>query len=130
MTPDYWPDFTPPEQIRAPIHILKEQGAILERKTKGIIRSEFSTRPSQIGNFWVGWDLYSPLLSGYSYHLLDLTYPPTFYPLSIAGGGTNFEVQNEKGFHEALAKILGSAQTKQIIEAIMVQATAAGEPVG
>jgi hypothetical protein len=123
---DYWGVFTPPEHLRSPALHLKEQAAALEEKTKGLVRASMVSDASDDGGFFVVFQLWSPLLEHYRYRLLELRYPLNGYPLQMTAGDEEVVAQNEGEFQQALARVLGSQRTTQIVEAIMAQAVAVG----
>jgi hypothetical protein len=127
-TTDFWPDFQAPEAIKSPVFLLKEQAAALRKKTRGLVLAGLRPASTPDGSFWVGFDLYSPALGEYSYRLFEVTYPPEFFPITLTADGSR-TVQNLDEFKAALEAVIGSPRTKQIIEAIMAQATALG-PTG
>src|SRR2546425_3247198 len=80
---DYWPDFQAPEAINSPVFLLKEQAAALQQKTKGLVLAGLRPASAPDGSFWVGFDLYSPALGEYTYHLFEVTYPPELFPVTL-----------------------------------------------
>jgi hypothetical protein len=74
----------------------------------------------------VGFDLYSPALGEYTYRLFEVTYPPQFFPITLTAMGRVEKAQNMQHFRSLLEDVLRSPETKQIVEAIMAQATALG----
>src|SRR5437660_1671172 len=123
---DYWPDFQTPEAIGSPVFLLKEQAAKLQQKTKGLVCAGLRPASAPDGSFWVGFDLYSPALGEYTYLLFEVTYPPQFFPVTLTAGDEVRTAQTLDQFRALLESILRSPRTKQIVEAIMAQATALG----
>src|SRR5207247_9955819 len=123
---DLWPDFQAPEAINSPAFLLKEQAAKLQQKTKGLVLAGLRSASAPDGSFWVGFDLYSPALGEYSYRLFEVTYPPEFFPISLTAGDVAQTAQTLDQFQALLESVLRSPRTKQIVEAIMAQATALG----
>src|SRR5262245_5663268 len=80
---DPWPDFQTPEAINSPVFLLKEQAALLRQKTKGLVRAGLRPASTRDGSFWVGFDLYSPALGEYTFHLFEVTYPLQFLPITL-----------------------------------------------
>jgi hypothetical protein len=128
-TTDLWPDFQAPEAINSPVFLLKEQAAALQKKTKGLVLAGLRPASAPDGNFWVGFDLYSPALGEYSYRLFSVTYPPEFFPITLTAADGAKTAQSLGQFKGLLESVIRSPRTKQVIEAIMAQATALG-PVG
>lgn len=123
---DLWPDFQAPESIDSPVFLLKEQAAKLQQKTQGLVLAGLRPASAPDGNFWVGFDLYSPALGEYTYRLLEVTYPPQFFPVTLTAGDGSQTAQNRDQFKAFLEAVLRSPRTKQIVEAIMAQASALG----
>src|SRR5262245_9187832 len=124
---DLWPDFQAPETINSPVFLLKEQAAKLQQKTNGLVLAGLRPASTPDGSFWVGFDLYSPALGEYTYRLFQVTYPPEFFPVTLdAGDGAPRLAQNLTEFEHFLESLLRSPRTKQVVEAIMAQATALG----
>jgi hypothetical protein len=128
-TIDLWPDFQVPEEINSPVFLLKEQAAQLEKKTKGLVQAGLRPASTPDGGFWVGFDLYSPALGEYMYRLFEVTYPLQFFPVKLTAGDGVRIAQTPQEFKTLLESVLRSPRTKQVVEAIMAQATALG-PVG
>jgi hypothetical protein len=123
---DLWPDFQAPESINSPVFLLKEQAAKLQQKTKGLVRAGLRPASAPDGSFWVGFDLYSPALGEYTYHLFEVTYPPQFFPVTLTAADGSRTAQTLDQFKALLESVLRSPRTKQVVEAIMAQATALG----
>jgi hypothetical protein len=125
---DLWPEFRAPEDVNSPIFLLKQQAAALERKTKGLVGAELKSAVTPDKRFWVGFDLYSPALGEYSYRLFEVTYPPEFYPLTFSGPNGDEVASTPDNFRVSLVSALQATRTRQVVEAIMAQATALGGP--
>jgi hypothetical protein len=123
---DLWPDFQAPKAINSPVFLLKEQAAQLQQKTKGLVLAGLRPASAPDGSFWVGFDLYSPALGEYTYRLFEVTYPPQFFPVTLTAADGPQTAQNLDQFKGLLESVLRSPRTKQVVEAIMAQATALG----
>ena len=123
---DLWPEFQAPEAINPPVFLLKEQAATLQRKTKGLVLSGLRPASAPYGSFWVGFDLYSPALGEYTYRLFEVTYPPQFFPVTLTAADGAQTAQTMDQLKTLLESVLRSPRTKQVVEAIMAQATALG----
>ncbi len=128
-TTDLWPDFQAPEAVNSPVFLLKEQAAALQKKTKGLVLAMLRSASTPGGNFWVGFDLYSRALGEYSYRLFEVTYPPEFVPITLITTDGPQTAETLEQFKRLLESVIRSLRTKQVIEAIMAQATALG-PAG
>jgi hypothetical protein len=112
--------------INSPVLLLKEQAAKLQQKTKGLVLARLRPAFAPDGSFWVGFDLYSPALGEYTYRLFEVTYPPQFFPVTLTAADEVQTAQTLDQFKTALESVLRSHRTKQVVEAIMAQATALG----
>lgn len=124
---DLWPEFQAPEAINTPVFLLKEQAAALKQKTSGLVCA--GLRPASLpeGDFWVGFDLYSPALGEYTYRLFQVTYPVQLFPVTLTAGNEVKTAHTLDEFKALLESVLRSSRTKQVVEAIMAQATALGK---
>jgi hypothetical protein len=123
---DIWPDFQAPESIDSPVFLLKDLAAQLKQKTKGLVLAGLRPASTPEGSFWVGFDLSSPALGEYTYRLFEVTYPPQLFPVTVNAMGQTREAQSMNQLRTLLEAVLRSPQTKQVVEAIMAQATALG----
>ncbi len=123
---DFWPDFQAPEAVNSPVFLLKELAAALQQKTKGLVLAGLRPASAPDGSFWVGFDLSSPALGEYTYRLFEVTYPPQFFPVTRTAAGRVEKAQNMQQLRVLLEGVLRSPETKQVVEAIMAQATALG----
>src|SRR5262249_11598885 len=105
MTDDLWPIFTIPTEVKAPVHLLKEQAAALPRKTNKIAQGYVSSFPAGPNNFGYVFQLESSLLPGYSYQLLTITYPLDFYPVTLTAFDEPMTAANEADFRAKLAGV-------------------------
>jgi hypothetical protein len=125
-TLDLWPDFQTPETINSPVFLLREQAEKLQQKTTGLVLAGLRPASAPDGTFWVGFDLYSHALGEYTYRLFEVTYPPEFFPISLTAADGTKTAHNPDEFKRLLESVLRSPRTKQVVEAIMAQATALG----
>jgi hypothetical protein len=102
--------------------------AALKKTTRGLVLAGLRPALTPDGSFWVGFDLYSPALGENSYRLFQVTYPPEFFPITLTADGSR-TAQTLEEFKAVLESVIRSPRTKQVIEAIMAQATALG-PAG
>ena len=121
---DLWPEFQAPDAINSPVFLLKEQAAKLQQKTKGLVRAGLRPASTPDGTFWVGFDLYSPALGEYTYRLFEVTYPPALRPITLTDSEGPHTVHDLQDFRGLLEGVLRSPRTKEVVEAIMAQASA------
>jgi hypothetical protein len=125
-TDDLWPDFQTPATVNSPVFLLKEQAEKLQQKTKGLVMAGLRPASAPDGSFWVGFDLYSPALGEYAFRLFQVTYPLQFFPLTLTFEGRDQTATSPEQFRTTLESVLRSPRTRQVVEAIMAQATALG----
>jgi hypothetical protein len=123
---DLWPDFQTPETIDSPVFLLRDQAEKLQKKTRGLVLAGLRPASAPDGTFWVGFDLYSHALGEYTYRLFEVTYPPEFFPVTLTAADGTKTAQTREEFQALLESVLRSPRTKQVVEAIMAQATALG----
>lgn len=85
---DLWPDDFGSANIITPVSILREQASKLGEKTKNVVEAqviEAQERPfwANSGDFTYNFYLVAPLLKGYRYKLLVMSYSITMYPVKI-----------------------------------------------
>ncbi len=144
-TVDLWGDIVT-EPIKTPLSILKEQGALLERKTKGILtvgvkvdsvrENNLSAFPFLFNNnlpknaiLRYAFYIKSPSLN-YSYHLFSVFQPveifPSIFDVSIFEDEENKLMANDENeFITILGEILQSPKTQRIISSLFSQSTEA-----
>lgn len=123
---DLWPDFEPPEAVKSPVFLLKEQAVKLGQKTKGLVQAGLRPASMPDGSFWIGFDLHSPALGEYLYRLFEVSYPVKLYPITVRTEEGTQTAQTKEQFAPILESVLRSPRTKEVVEAIMAQATALG----
>jgi hypothetical protein len=102
------------------------QGDCRKRLTWGEPRKARAPHLETEEPFWVGFDLYSPALGEYTYRLFEVTYPPQFFPVTLTAADGVQTAQTLDQLKTILELVLRSPRTKQVVEAIMAQATALG----
>lgn len=125
--PDLWGELPLTETARTPVTILREQAALLEKKTENVLQGNIHIRPSTYGNgFSASFDIIAPSLDDYSYRVLTIDYPISMYPLKIREEVTGrppmpIECSNEESFMQALGEILAHPQMKKVVASLMAQ---------
>jgi hypothetical protein len=127
MPDDLWPNFSPPANRNAPVHLLKQQAAALGSKTDNIVLGVVQSFPAGDVKFGYSLDLYSASLGGYRFRLLQIVYPLEFYPVTMTAFGIDYEAKDPAMFRDQLARVFNDPKTKQAVEAIMAQAVALKE---
>ena len=133
-TVDLWGDIVT-EPVRTPLTILKEQGALLERKTNGVLTTEVRSSSGQQSNSIRHSFMIKASSLNYAYMLFSLEYnlaspfPVNFIEFEPVGTGaftkSNEKVaKNEGEFLELLKKIFQSPDTQRIIATLLTQSAA------
>ncbi len=78
---DFWGNINTEEVVRTPVSILKEQAALLGKKTKNVLEAKVDTIKLEDG--WFGHRLFlvAPTLDNYTYELLRFCHPIQLYPV-------------------------------------------------
>ncbi|HWE96490.1 MAG TPA: hypothetical protein VG269_21185 [Tepidisphaeraceae bacterium] len=134
-TPDLWPMDFGPVDAHLPVVILREQAALLSKKTSGLVQAEVRTSSREHSALKIACDfehrfyLIAPALDNYRYYLFmvghgaaDL-YPVHFYPRESEG--EDVELRSEKEFLNKLAEVFSSDDTRRIIQTLIAQSQAA-----
>jgi len=145
---DLWPkSIVETARLISPLSILKEQAALLGKKTSNILEGlvmPISYEETLLGfvkgintdeALYYAFIITAPTLS-YRYRLFTITQSIDLYPLWIAlpgdiaselGVQRDLKVNSESEFLEALAKIFASKKTGRIIHGLLAQAGAVME---
>jgi hypothetical protein len=128
-TVDLWGDIIT-EPIRTPQLILKEQGALLERKTKGILTVEVSSTTLSGDIFQHVFKIKSSNMN-YSYQAFYIRHPVDLYPVIFHSTPLEEKsdellipkAKDEKEFMELLKQILQSEKIQKVINSLISQST-------
>lgn len=116
---DFWGEIAP-AQVRTPVSILREQAALLGRKTNNTLEAKVSTTVSEASLFVHNFDLVVPALDGYTYRLFRLYHGADIYPVRTDDTPQK-RLENEYEFSEWLRERLSSPETKRIIANLLAQ---------
>jgi hypothetical protein len=120
---DYWPADIGQSNTVTPAAMMRAQAALLGQKTNQQITANVQSLGGNPAEFTWSFQLMSPSLGSYRYELFRVTHPLTLYPATfIWEEHPNATVQNEEGFKNFLKQVIGSDQTKNIIQALLAQA--------
>jgi hypothetical protein len=117
-TTDFW-GVLPVEPLRTPLTIMREQAALLGRRTNGVLEAEVQTSVDE-QEFIHSFDLVVPSLQFYRYTLFRVRHGAMIYPVRAGVG----DLQNETAFTNWLKTILTSGKTQKIIANLLSQAKA------
>jgi len=120
---DFWPSDIGQSNIITPVAMMREQAALLGDKTNQQVTANVQSlggAPTQLN--W-SFQLVSPALGNYRYELFRVTHPLALYPATVGWEGhPTMSIDSEEAFRVALKQILGSDQTKKIVQALLAQA--------
>ena len=130
---DLWPDDIPTyTNLKPPVAILKEQGALLGGKTSNLVEGVVNTASSSDGAFSASFLILGTAIN-YSYKLLSMSHSIDMYPLTITTDGDILEklpaemkdkddklvADSEAKFMEILKAIFATQKVRKVIEAII-----------
>ena len=130
---DLWGNINSEEFVRTPASILKEQAALLGKKTGNVLEARVETTTLPSGWFGHKLLLVAPTLDNYTYELLKFSHPIQLYPVNpdtfvidprIPAIGQTFgprTVPNEESFVKWLGEKLSSDETHRIIATLLSQ---------
>ena len=136
MVDDLWPDVNLKPTTQAPYSILREQAALLGKKTRNVVEAEVS-RIEGVSEFTYRFSLVSPVLGSYEYELFSVRHGVVFYPLYVKldtyireelrtayqPDNTGWvPIRSEEEFIKLLRDVFNSQRTRQVIQAILAQA--------
>jgi hypothetical protein len=132
---DLWPpSFEAVSEPNPPIDILREQAALLEQKTGGVVLAEVLS--GYDSNFIVvhrgktslpishSFYLVAPALENYRYQLFRIDQPIEHYPLFIIGSPIgDLEVESQEEFVETLRRIFSDDKTQKVIQSLIAHSS-------
>jgi hypothetical protein len=125
--PDLWPEELKTLEITPPSSILREQADLLKKKTNGLVEGRVEVMRSSENDerLRIAFYLVAPNLDEYSYRLLVVNHPMSYYPLTIESHSkASLQCANEEAFMNALKNIFKSDPTTNTIGALMAQSGA------
>lgn len=116
---DLWPDDIAATSIVPPVSILREQAAILSRKTKQLLRArvETASEGQLIRHVFV---ISAPAID-YNLELFHMSHEITLYPIDLYWAGKYDKIEDEAQLIEALKKIFGASDTKKLVHSLLAQ---------
>ncbi len=138
---DLWPVMTATTTTQnTPVSILRDQAALLEKKTDGLVIADVKRRNVEVPEiiyavtkagvkeenaqnvFAYSFYLIAPALEKYRYLLFWMLHPIEMYPLLIRDSPEGeFKVESENEFLQVLRRIFGSEKTQRVIQAMITQ---------
>ena len=117
--PDFWGNLDV-QTITTPVSILREQAALLGKKTKNVIEAQVDTDAAG-GKFHHSFNLVVPTLDDYTYQLFAIRHEIDLYPVSVVWSGGGIALSTEQDFKDWVQATLSSSQTRRIITNLLSQ---------
>lgn len=130
-----WPEEFKPKEIKSAKVILKEQAMLLPKLTGDMVYAEVkkmkkidAIQAPHNNDFSYSFYLLGKFLEGYSFKVLDFSYPITMYPVKITldeliakemETKEQIEIKDENEFISILGKVLNSDRIKDIVGSII-----------
>ena len=120
---DYWPNDITNVTVVTPVSFLREQASFLGAKTNQQLTAEVRALPAIPGASFVwSFQLWSPALKNYRYELFRVTHEITLYPATVTWENNPTRVvRDETQLKDQLRTIIGSEQTRKIVQALLAQ---------
>jgi hypothetical protein len=116
--PDLWPEIEQTELL-PPVAILREQAALLGKKTNHLLEGQVVTK-TDVGRFFHSFYIVAPALSSYTYRLFGINHDENLYPVQADSASLG----SEQELLEHIRKILNSDKTKRVIGSLLAQVKA------
>jgi hypothetical protein len=118
-----WGEFDNPVNQRTPTSILREQAAILNQLTKGVLIGSIEQEPAPNNVLVYNFAITAPAINNHKFTILTVQYAITIYPLTLTDRTTQVQRQclNEEAFTTTLKGILSSLQVRRVISALLIQ---------
>ncbi|HTY88633.1 MAG TPA: hypothetical protein VMB80_14290 [Candidatus Acidoferrum sp.] len=118
-----WGELIEPAQARTPTAILREQAAMLNQLTRGVLIGSVEQEPTTNNTLIYTFSITAPAINNHKFAILTLQYSLTIYPLALTDHTTQVQRQclNEENFTSTLKSILSSTQVRRVIAALLIQ---------
>lgn len=125
-----WGEFDDYSNQRTPTSILREQAAILNQITKGVLIASIEQEPVANGVLTYNFAVTAPAINNYKFTIVTVQYSITIYPLTLTDRTTQVQRQclNEEGFISTLKLVLSSTQVRRVISALLIQSRDSSQP--
>ncbi len=130
---DLWPEDIGQVKIKSPVVILKEQAALLGKKTHNLLEAAAGQGDTPGDDFSYNFNITAPALGLYTYRLFAIDHGIGLYPLNIAiddeicrqiapdAKDNRLRIQSEDEFLEILRRIFASTKTRVLISGLLAQ---------
>ena len=118
-----WGQIEDPVNQRTPTSILREQAAILNQLTKGVLIGSIEQEAAPNNELVYNFAITAPAINNHKFTILTVHYAITIYPLTLTDRTTQVQRQclNEDVFASTLKGILSSLQVRRVIAALLIQ---------
>jgi hypothetical protein len=119
MPEDLWPSNIADSKLVPPVALLREQAALLGRKTRQLIDGEVTTDTTGalfVHHFYIA----APTLQ-YRFELFTVSHGVTFYPLTRRHLNRSTAAASENEFKEKLQEIFADQHTLNVVHSILAQ---------
>ena len=116
---DLWPDDIGETDLVPPVAVLREQAALLGKKTRPLVRArvESSGDGEMLHHTFT---LTAPALD-YRLELFTVVHPVSFYPMMFFWRGERKDLSTPEEFMEHLKTVLQSNDTKKVVHSLLAQ---------
>jgi hypothetical protein len=128
--PDLWPEIEQ-SQVIPPVAILREQAALLGKKTNHLLDGRVDTRVTIDGRFVHSFYIVAPALGDYTYKLFEVSHDENPYPvygaaLAASAGvilkpDLSVSLNTEQEFVDYVRTTLNLDNTKRVIGNLLAQ---------
>jgi hypothetical protein len=134
---DLWPkdlDQLAKSSAAAPVNILKEQAAVLGKRTNGLLDAEAVPHrdPYDTTKLRYSFEIVAAALQNYRYELFQIVHGPEMYPVTFkveremsndvkADSYGGIDASNEEEFKKTFALILNSQKARKVISGLLAQ---------
>ena len=118
-----WGEIVEPSNAKTPTAILREQAAILNQLTRGILIGSIEQVSTPNNTLIYDFAITAPAINNYKFSILTVQYSITIYPLTLTDHTTQVQRQclNEEAFTTTLKSVLSSTQVRKVISGLLIQ---------
>ena len=118
-----WGEMDLHRKLPDPVLWIQKQAELVEELTGGELVGRVRRRVSSHtgGMFWVDLAILAPYLENYTAEIVNVTYDPTIYPITLTNAMTmeQHACESEGEFIEKLGEILSSEKVRDYISALI-----------
>jgi hypothetical protein len=122
--PDLWPQIEQ-SQVVPPVAVLREQAALLGKKTNHLLEGRVVTRTTGSGGFVHSFYIVAPTLDDYTYKLFEIEHGANQYPVDAPRPEPpvylKVALASEQELLDYIREILSSDRTKRVVGSLLAQ---------